>query len=520
MSNFDMEKLLNGNLTALQNRYSLARETSQKVSHEVTKHDKRQAKRLSEYMRDIDSILEQIPDGLEEMADLFYKDAAELKQRIKFHSKWGLEKVKYTIEHDYIRGWTIVEERTFNHVATGFWEVVSSFDRVIEELKSTFASATLEQRQLLWYNVDDRMYNRLTMAERALTNFTEVNDAYLTGAPLLAFKASMDRRYDKTYLPIHLLNLKTKKQTEHFEECKRQLVKYISAIREMRKYGDRVVSRNSTQDIDILVHRDKFIKSAKMVNYNIFQFKSKILMYPLEVYENIMEAFYVKNASLWKEYTFMKGLLATVHTDIKHFVSSSWRNIRRAADRYTRYTVQDTISKSSLAHSLNSQNMADDLLALQHFFLNLRSRGREIKDSIMRLKGLYLQIFQMMVTEESTKAFYAKVHEDILGYSIHEHNASTYVRHFASFTQHPKAYIREQSTESLMKMLNGDFYGMNISEKLLNMSDFFETYLIPNTNFESTINNTDEVMGTLIRDIQENLGKFTSSTKIGYDFFR
>ncbi len=117
----------------------------------------------------------------------------EMNVRIQFHKRWGLEKVKFTIEYDFQRGFEVINERTFEHVTANYLQLVEYIERVIQLAASSPPDAA-GYREALYLIVDQQLFDKLTLCERALDNITEVHEAFLNGKRILTYKASPNRR--------------------------------------------------------------------------------------------------------------------------------------------------------------------------------------------------------------------------------------------------------------------------------------------------------------------------------------
>ena len=106
----------------------------------------------------------------------------ELQIRYEFHLKAGLEKMKYVLEHDFIRDWRLAEKDGVGQVAESFQGVLDSLDRVVEF--ASRASSLPAAREAAWFFVESALLNRKELAERAVHNITAVYTTFKSGRKL------------------------------------------------------------------------------------------------------------------------------------------------------------------------------------------------------------------------------------------------------------------------------------------------------------------------------------------------
>lgn len=505
----------------LRKKYHKAREIRQFVDPYIRSTDISHAEKLLQYVDSLDHALVEIPNKLDELSSTFQKEAYTLRKRVNFHYDRGITNVKYVIEHDFIRGWQILEERTFGHVATGFWENIASFDRVISFLKREWKNKDVDYRIMGWYGVDDQLSVRQKRAMRAQVNLTEVDEAYRTGKPLLKFLTTIDRRYDLLYIPKHLLTHEAESQLTYYTKANESLIDFIVSIDRLREYGTLIANKTDVGNESIGEVRTDFIAAAKQINYRFFQFKTVVLMKPVELIDDIISKFLDKNATLTKEFVHFQTAVASVKVDIKRMRNVSWELVKELTEYYYKYShteVGRNMSKFHLAMTFNSKKMVNLYLEIQHFFTSLRSRAREIQDSAQRLRDLHIDIFQSMVNEESTKRFYAKITEDFKDFK--DNNNTDFIRIFAYMLRIYRSTVRKMPLDVLERRLNADFIDLDLAEKTGQTMAFFDENINPETDILGLINNKDEELFVHVNHIQTLMEQYIREHDIGFQFFR
>ncbi len=61
------------------------------------------------------------------------KIVEDISPRLRFHLSHTLQYIQRMIEVNFVRGWTITDERTLNRVTSKFYETISSYDKTIAQ---------------------------------------------------------------------------------------------------------------------------------------------------------------------------------------------------------------------------------------------------------------------------------------------------------------------------------------------------------------------------------------------------
>ncbi len=89
-SNFDMDKMLRGQSTGLENRYIKARETIQRVNRDIVNDDQTIFHRFYRSVEKLDKTLNRIPVAITKALNIFEEAMYKLGKRIEFHDNRGL----------------------------------------------------------------------------------------------------------------------------------------------------------------------------------------------------------------------------------------------------------------------------------------------------------------------------------------------------------------------------------------------------------------------------------------------
>jgi hypothetical protein len=175
---------------------------------------------------------------------------SELKDRIRFHWDSGLDEVEYIMEHDFIRGWQVYEERVLDFVSSDYHNVYQSMTRTIEWMNRSIPDTDIERREAIWWSVRNDIEGRLMLISLARDNITTANNAYITGEPLLTYRATIDRRYDMSFISLELLRKGQSKQDFYFNGLTQGLIESEEALKQMIGIGEGFVYNNTFNSDD------------------------------------------------------------------------------------------------------------------------------------------------------------------------------------------------------------------------------------------------------------------------------
>ena len=186
-------------------------------------------------------------------------------------------------------------------------------------------------------------------------------------------------------------------------------------------------------------------------------FQERIAAKPVELAEQIIETFEDKNATFFSQYEhFLMDM-----NDVLGFVSQtekSWNHIIEIRDKAWNYLHNTSITKAEVAAGLTSKTMEENVRQLELFMSEARSRSHIIVDSLLRLRVTYKALWNNMLSEPSTRVFYAKVHEDVMSAM---HNESVMNELFSTFKYMTKEsdmpFTDRSRAGDLLISMNADF---------------------------------------------------------------
>jgi hypothetical protein len=522
ISEFDARNLLTSPLTSsLQFKYLRAAEITQKVNKKIVENDNLIIRNLQHAVHKLDKSLDLITRALSYLEvsidDLFHV----LGQRIHFHKVTGLDKVEYIMEHDFVRGWTIIEERTLPYLTFGFYELRGSYRRVIDKLQNSKNGTEQEIIIALasWKQMENMLLEKLNILQRASDNITDVHNAYKSGEPLLTYKASLHRRYDMTWITIDLLQARIKDKGYDQDKYYRNIIwrmghindtihTYLLMAETFIKTGN--INESLWDDTDWL-----FRKACVRYNYYVFLYKDRIVNGPLDVIKERIREFDLLNRRLLEAKESLLMTTVTIHEHIITMMSSSLSTIRGLMQEAIIYISDMKEKKTNIARSVISPTVTKDLESIKQFFSTLRSSGLTLQDKITRLQSEVEHIWINMLTEYTTAPFHRKVHDDFVAFL---NNSKLYLSYFANLLDIEVESLDNISTSEIEYRLNADFSVINIQDKIQTTEVSF-THISNWTNIARILDMNDESLMTALEIYIASMKNFLEDVKIDTHFY-
>ena len=523
ISGFDALNLLNSPLTAaIHHTFVKSKEVSQRVNQRIVKRDLEMVNVLQNSVNDLESAVQLITRSLETLQTKINKNFSTLEQRIKFHKRKGLEKVLYIMEHDFVRGWEIVEERTLPYLTFGFFELRGSFRRAIEGMQEAMNDTEQEQTLALsrWYYVEDTFEERLAIVQRVFDNVTEVHESYKNGDPLLTFKSSLGRRYDMSWITVELLQAVvdngSHNQDEIYDSFYHSLGRLNASIHSYLEMGRNFVETYSINNRQ-WTSTDKHFRSAcTSYNYNIFLYKERIVDGPVIVINDKIREFDLLNRSLYSAKDSLYLTVTLLLDSIAHVQNTSWASVNKSIGFAHQYLDDQGTNKTVLAEQFTSNGMMQTLKDMELFFSGLRSGGRSVEEKVQTLEIAIEHIWTNMLNEYTTAKFYAMVYDDFTNSAT---DPDFYLPYLANLLGENTRKLARNTREEMEYRLNADFHTMNLTGKLDEVSTGFD-HLQNSTNIARLIGIRDESFISNVHILVKSLAAFTRETQIDESFYQ
>ena len=443
----------------------------------------------------------------------------ELKARIKFHYDSGLEEVEYIMEHDFIRGWQVYEERVLNFVFIDYHNVYSSVKRTIEWMDRTIDDDDIKRKEDTWWSVRNNLEGRIMLMDMARDNITTADRAYRTGEPILTYRATIDRRYDMSFISLELLRKGQTKQQYYYNGAMQGLNESETALKQLIDIGETFVYNHTFNETDFDAAEYLFRKGCRLYNYRLFMIKERVIKKPLESIHKRINKFNTDKDDLYSAYDALITNMDLVTELIETANASHWKSVHHLINKALNYEQVLTNNKTFLAQLATSVTMAEDIRQLKIQFTALRSRAQEVSDNWRQISAAYQQMWDTMVSETSTQQFYEMIHNDTVHFFANSSWSDFYYRIFAGILEKDQDYVRSRDPEDLWYLMNADFHNLNLSQKILQIrQDFLQ--IQSNCKIAAELKDKDEVFLQTFEALTESLEQFLSQNKMNQQFYR
>ena len=439
----------------------------------------------------------------------------DIESRMLFHKTWGVDKVRFTVHHDFTRGWEVMEERTFDHLTTNYLEITAFIGRVIE-LANASPEDDKSYHQTLYVAAEHDLYQKKIICDRAIDNLTKVREGYLTATRLLTYKASPKRRYDETWVAPSLIILDKVKLEQFSERLITRTHQYCEAIDAMREFIQQISISGRANMTDYDERKLAIVKAAKSYNYYRFRFYDVIVLNPEKAADALIETFTQDNKTMLSDLNYLNIAVG----EFEEFLLTAlpaWTHIMEvstAADDY----ISNRTTKLTLASALLAKNTTENRQTLLIFFEEARLRARHISELLNHLHLSVNQVWRRMIDDVTTKPLYHKLYDDITNSINNSTVLDSLASTFAYMLKTNSSWVKNNTYE-LYRQMNADFAvtsgeikAREDNEKfarLANMADF--TYFIKDN---------DAIFFRALDRLTENARTFFDSNKMDHEFFK
>ena len=486
---------------------------------------RRLIKKLSDAIRDVDDTFEDIERELHNVMKTLDEKVTKLLTRVEFHSRVALKGVEYIIEHDFVRGWEVIEERTLGIMTLGFYEIINSMDRFIHQSNSSSilsdgSGDVSSVKDVLWLIIDADLANKLHIIQRAKRNITDVHNAYNTGKPIIQSEYSPEQRYDMSLIPMDVLHHDQKKQNHYYEQITQGIEDYVDAIENLRHLGNVFLSDGTLDRNFYEETKGKFITAAKVVNHRISQYKDWIVHKSLELVKEKISNFVSLNDTLTKTQEGLKSLVDTTTVLVHSEKLTKWKHIKEAGIKCRGYLQDFNGSKTELSEFLNSVKMQEDLIKLDNFFINLRSKFVELLDLWAKMHQSYKGVFKSIVSESMTHEFYTMLNNDTKQLIADpENNTEIFFPILGPLLKMDEKKFNNTNVTDLVILLNADVPDIDLDAKMQEIDEVF-TKLMKQFDITKYIKDRDEAFLAIIKVLQNSFKLFSERNFLGFEFYR
>ena len=516
MSNYDVDRFLRSNDTdSLHKRFIDARETRDKHEEAVYADDKHMIHKFKAAATALEErvlgnyigITNHVRNELKLIQD-------ELNIRLKFHVRWGLEKVRYTADHAFVRGWEVLEERTFSMVTNNYQEVTA----YIAENIATIADVSEDNatRKAIYQIARENLHRLKVPGIRALANITDFSTGYENATRLIIWKMSPGRRYDTYYVTPDIVRDDLDGLRDKSHKFKRRTTQFLAEIDKFEEHLKLALDHYTYDEGD--VHKTVFFfeKYARSYNYYRFMLKSKYAERPTELTQAIVDRFQTARDYMDKSQheidIFFNNLLNSLHR-----ADSTFARLKHLGDYCNGY-LNGTASKTEVAEQATTEETFISVRDLKAFFANLASYSSDIDGKLSTLHHAVVALWKNILNEYTLTPFYEKINEDrqaLRNASGDEYE--TIVSAFAYMLETNKTFIRD-NVDQLPLLMSTDLLNVSSASKAVELHEQFEK--LRALYLKDSAYDEQEEFFDSFHKLQDSLQTFIYNSRIDAKFFR
>ena len=446
----------------------------------------------------------------------------KLRPRLRFHYKRGLLKLQYTVDHDFVRGFEVMDERTFSHVTSNFYQLTALFRDMVNVYNGTSNNAdgpSLKRLREAWYVGTLRdLRKRRHLASRALANITQVHDAFSKGRSIISFKASPGRRYDATYVWMDFLD--SRNESNYFRKLRSYTTKFIVNVDMLLQYSDDLYMHGILPYLTTY-HKvsSDFEKCSRSYNYYRFLYKHRVVFRAQGNVNKTVSRFTKLNETLRNSVSDVVLAIETLRSQAGVFSATSLDTVRSGVDMAAVYLRNNSALKLDLSHKLTSLAYRDDLQRLVTFFKDLRASGQGMAMMYRRFASNYIALWTNMLEERALGDFYAMVRNDVVEIVQNGTDRSHITTVLAYMSSVSSDVFAIKTRAQLNELLNADFADLNRTYKYDQLRLELAA-IIDINNIVTLLGDKVDVFASTMTTFVNSLSIFQDSTIVDGAFYR
>ena len=291
----------------------------------------------------------------------------DLGPRISFHLNAALNGVKNIVQEHFIAGWKAMDERTFAHVATEFYDTISKLNMTMNKLIST-STSELTLRKIMYVLTERELNARMELAIRALDNLTQAYYAYHNAEPLLLTDDyTPEGRYDTVLIPGQLLAHNSIQQKHYYNHMNNHLTGYMKQIIVLQSELKQLYQTNNYNDTAYGVATIQFIEHAKRINYYKSLFANQIIFKSMEMIDSKIASFSELNDTFVKNLKSIHDLVDVVRRRALSSLRFLQLRVRPLLQHICDYCNDVTLTRSDLLTRINERHFERGISHLQQY---------------------------------------------------------------------------------------------------------------------------------------------------------
>ncbi|XP_013414060.1 uncharacterized protein LOC106176287 [Lingula anatina] len=514
ISNFQVETLLNDReVTKLQRR-----------NQNTFRADSETILKVSGAADAIQTMLEQMSKILQHLRHEIGQLLATIAPRVNFQDV-ALHKLWYSIHNGFVRGWEVMEERTFSHVTSGYQETLGAFED--SAIRSTTATPEQEKcclRTVLFEIIDMDLLKKQYLALRALDNITAVHASYTNGTPIVNYIVTMpDERYDDTFNNPEMLQYHPYKQ-EYLMYLSSATQSYIDSIIALRNLSKNVLDNRYFNRTRFEEYKVQIARNARAFNYRKYLLQDRLVKRSEDIVNEKRERFNDSVTNLIKVRDSLYFLLKIVNNSLESKALVSWADVHSLVRYAEDYISNRSLTKTNVASTFLNESHVTSFQELRKALNGLHSRSRDITDSLEVFRKNYIAVWKTMLEEGSLQKFYQKLNSDVMLVSSHNVTSSErqkileHMAHLLNTTpERVNALSRNHSV--LLSRLNADFSDIGLNETCSRLNRIFKN-LQSQSDLSGVMGTTDKQFLDAFVALKNQLEEYLKGNEIDAAFFR
>ena len=341
-----------------------------------------------------------------------------LRPRLKFHSKRGLLKLKYAVDHDFVRGFRVMNERTFSHVTSNFYQLTSLFRDMLAAYNASVNGSDTDGvrpdglREAWYVGTLRDLWKRRHLASRALTNFTQVHAAFCNGTSIVNFWKSPERRYDSTYIWLEYLT--ERREQKYYGKLHRYTSRFITNVDTLLQFNEDLYRHGMLPDSATCDNvMSDFEQWSRSYNYYRFLYEDRIVLGAQKKVQSVVDRFDKLNETLASKVNDIRLMIESLRSQARVLNDTSLDTVRSAVTMAMQYLRDTGVRKLDIAAVVTSPAFREDLQKFVNFFRDLRGQGQRLLVEWHRFSDKYLAVWSNMLDEKALTDFYVMIHDDV-----------------------------------------------------------------------------------------------------------
>ncbi|XP_033763356.1 uncharacterized protein LOC117344638 [Pecten maximus] len=365
-----------------------------------------------------------VNDSLTSVKTLLYNDMrkriskqVEIVEKVseKMMSAWRKKDFlyryqEYNIRRNFIRVRDAMEERTLNLLCIGFHEFVFVTETYLKDLVSDAFESNLDRRIILYTIIGAKIQDRMETAKRALSNYTELYEAYRTGTPLFRYKfLRVPRTHNVMMVPKILLNaslthnayarLYGPRLRDDIEAIIGSLLEYLEFLQEVMQTNSLNITRMVSISGEYVDACERFYHSKSVFYYESIERPLRVVISRQDNFKKTKTHFMATIQSITDNLLQLKDSLENLSNSTLHVLSD-------LVDRAVNYFEDASIRKLDVARMAQVEKVHTASVNLKMFFQEVRNRGHAIYDGWTALIPVGKSIWKTILEDEEMMEYY------------------------------------------------------------------------------------------------------------------